>query len=233
NNRCSASTAVWSQSSPLSSSRGSSGSQFFSFFPTKFHFSSNWTSQVRGGKSHQLVVEEFGLVAGPGEVARDGVPGDAGEPAGGADADALAEMAQNGDGLVCGQLGAFQGGAFSLGVGPFASAAVDHADALVAPAPTAEIDVAVAAFAVVRAGGIVAEEVSDAQARCFGHDATPWRVYSRGYDSLRRILLALFVRQDHHRSRSSCSSDRGVSSSSDTTTSSISRSAYLSWARWS
>src|SRR5262249_42374489 len=85
------------------------------------------------------------------------------------------------------------------GVGPFASAAVDHADALVAPAPTAEIDVAVAAFAVVRAGGIVAEEVSDAQARCFGHDATPWRVYSRGYDSLRRILLALFVRQDHHR----------------------------------
>src|SRR5262249_23529924 len=74
-----------------------------------------------------------------------------------------------------------------------------HADALVAPAPTAEIDVAVAAFAVVRAGGIVAEEVSDAQARCFGHDATPWRVYSPGYDSLRRILLALFVRQDHHR----------------------------------
>src|SRR5262245_7942888 len=108
-------------------------------------------------------------------------------------------MAQNGDGLVCGQLGSVQGGAFSLGVGPFASAAVDHADALVAPAPTAETDVAVAAFAVVRAGGIVAEEVSDAQARCFGHDATPWRVYSRGYDSLRRILLALFVRQDHHR----------------------------------
>src|SRR5262249_45436755 len=84
------------------------------------------------------------------------------------------------------------------GVGPFASAAVDHADALVAPAPTAEIDVAVAAFAVVRAGGIVAEEVSDAQARCFGHDATPWRVYSRGYDSPPRLLLALFVRQDHH-----------------------------------
>src|SRR5262249_34233282 len=79
-----------------------------------------------------------------------------------------------------------------------ASAAVDHADALVAPAPTAEIDVAVAAFAVVRAGGIVAEEVSDAQARCFGHDATPWRVYSRGYDSLRRILLPLFVCPNHH-----------------------------------
>src|SRR3954469_14891849 len=98
NNRCSASTAVWSQPSPLSSSRGSSGSRFFSFLATKFHFSSNWTSRVRGGKIHELVVEAFGLVAGEGEEARDGVPGDAGQPAGGADAAPLAQVVQDRDG---------------------------------------------------------------------------------------------------------------------------------------
>src|SRR3954447_21223329 len=106
NKRCSGSTAVWSQSSPLSSSRGSSGSRFFSFLATKFHFSSNWTSRVRGGKIHEFVVEVLGLVAGEGEEARDGVPGDAGEPAGGADAAPLAEVVQDGDGLVGWQLGA-------------------------------------------------------------------------------------------------------------------------------
>src|SRR5262245_21886462 len=188
NRRCSGSTAVWSQSSPLSSSRGSPGSVFFSFLAMKFHFSSNWTSRLRGGKSHELVVEEFGLVAGPGEVARDGVPGDPREAAGGADAAPLSEVLEDGDGLVGGQLGAFEGGALALGVGPLAGAAVDHADAPVAAAPAAEIDVAVAALAVVRAGGIMAEEVFDAQPRRFGHDTTPWRVCLRGYDSQRRIL---------------------------------------------
>src|SRR3954468_10048317 len=113
NNRCSASTAVWSQPSPLSSSRGSSGSQFFSFLATKFHFSSNWTSRVRGGKSHEFVVVEFGLVAGAGEVAGDGVPGDAGEATGGAEAAALADVVEDGDDLLGGQLGAFEGGALA------------------------------------------------------------------------------------------------------------------------
>src|SRR3954452_16308537 len=111
NSRCSGSTAVWSQSSPLSSSRGSSGSQFFSFLATKFHFSSNWTSRVRGGKIHEFIVEVLGLVAGFGEEARDGVPGDAGQAAGGADADALADVVQDRDGLVGGQLRALQRGA--------------------------------------------------------------------------------------------------------------------------
>ena len=39
----------------------------------KFHFSSNWTSRVRGGKGHEFVVEALGLVAGEGEIAGDGV----------------------------------------------------------------------------------------------------------------------------------------------------------------
>src|SRR3954470_24491145 len=100
NKRCSGSTAVWSQSSPLSSSAGSSGSRFFSFLATKFHFSSNWTSRALGGKRHEFVVKELGPVASLGEVARDGVPGDASQPAGGADAASLSEVFQDGGGLV-------------------------------------------------------------------------------------------------------------------------------------
>jgi len=37
--------------------------------PTKDHFSSSWTFAVRGGKSHQLVVELVGVAAGPQPVA--------------------------------------------------------------------------------------------------------------------------------------------------------------------
>jgi hypothetical protein len=106
---------VWSQSSPLSPSRGSSGSQFFSFLAMKFHFSSNWTSRVSGGKSHELVVEVLGLVAGEGDVSQDGVLGDADESAGGADAAALADVPEDGDGLLGGQLAAFEGGALAFG----------------------------------------------------------------------------------------------------------------------
>src|SRR5262245_36224076 len=199
NSRCSGSTAVWSQSSPLSSSRGSSGSQFFCFLPTKFHFSSNWTSRVRGGKSHELVVEVLGLGAGFGEEARDGVPGGAGEAAGGADAAPLAEVLEDGDGLVGGQLGARKGGALALGVGALAGAAVDHADAPVAAAEAAEIKVASAAPGVVGAGGIVAEEVLDAQAGWSAHAASPWLLDSLGYHSLKAILFSLFARLGHHR----------------------------------
>src|ERR1019366_3109897 len=121
--RCSGSTAVWSQSSPLSSSRGSSGSQFFSFLPTKFHFSSNWTSRVRGGKSHEFVVEVLGLATREGDVAGYGIPGHAGEARGGADAAALADVLEDGDDLLGGQLGALEGSALALGVGRLAGAA--------------------------------------------------------------------------------------------------------------
>ena len=69
--RLSASIATWSQVSPLRSSAGSSGSQFFSFLATKAHFSSNWTSRVRGGKSDHLVVEVAGVLPGDSAQAAD------------------------------------------------------------------------------------------------------------------------------------------------------------------
>src|SRR5215203_2540368 len=100
--RVSGSTAVWSQSSPSSPSAGSSGSQDFSFLATKLHFSSNWTSRVRGGKGHELVVQAFGLLAGEGDVPGDCVPGDHREAGGGADAAAFADVVEDGDGLAGG-----------------------------------------------------------------------------------------------------------------------------------
>src|SRR5438093_971989 len=57
--RCSASSAPWSQQSPQPNSPGL---QCFCFLPAKDHFSSNRTAVVLGGKSHELVVEGFGVV---------------------------------------------------------------------------------------------------------------------------------------------------------------------------
>ena len=116
---------------------------------------------------------KFGLVAGEGDVSRDGIPGDPGEATGGANPAALADVIEDGDDLVGWQLGAFEGGALAFGVGLLAGAAVDHANPLVTTAPATEINVAVAAFAVVGAGKIVAEAMLDGEAGWFGHDANP------------------------------------------------------------
>src|SRR6516165_2903970 len=62
---------MWSHQSPSCSSAGSAGSQFSGFLPTKDHFSSNWTSRVSGGKSHELVVQLAGVVTGQPAVAHE------------------------------------------------------------------------------------------------------------------------------------------------------------------
>src|SRR5205085_4783806 len=97
------------------SSASSVRSPCFSFLATKDHFSSNCTARVRGGTSHELVVELLGVVAGAEGVADDGVLADADEAAGLADADALLEVGQDGGGLVGGQAAAEQGRALALG----------------------------------------------------------------------------------------------------------------------
>src|SRR6266567_8902276 len=84
--RCSGSKATWSQLSPCRASPGLSGSQCFSFLPTKDHFSSNCTSRVFGGKSHDLVVDVLGVLAGDRGEAHRRVLVDADEAAGLADA---------------------------------------------------------------------------------------------------------------------------------------------------
>src|SRR3954471_22505640 len=118
-NRLSGSTAVWSQSSPHRRSKGSSGSHDASFWKTNPHFSSTWTSRVRGGKSHAFVVECLGMGAGPGQVARHRVLVDIDQATGGTGPASLAEVLQDGEGFVVGQAGVFQGGPLALGEGPF------------------------------------------------------------------------------------------------------------------
>src|SRR3954452_13025038 len=107
--RLSASIATWSQVCPLRSSAGSSGSQFFSFLATKDHFSSNWTSRVRGGKGDQLVMEVAGVLAGDLTQAADGAPIPPAEPAGLADAAALGDVLQDRLDLRRGEAGIEQG----------------------------------------------------------------------------------------------------------------------------
>src|SRR4029450_3302734 len=83
---CSGSKATWSHHSPLWSSAGSGGSQFFCFLRANDPFPSNWTSRVRGGKSHELVVSVVGMTAGDAGQSDDGVAVDADQAAGGAEA---------------------------------------------------------------------------------------------------------------------------------------------------
>src|SRR3954449_11715078 len=113
--RLSGSTAVWSQSSPRSRSNGSSGSHAFSFWKTKPHFSSSWTSRVSGGKGHQLPVEGLGMGAGFGDVARDCVLIYLHQATGGAGPAALSDVVQDGMDLRVGQPGLLQDGALTLG----------------------------------------------------------------------------------------------------------------------
>src|SRR5689334_6369573 len=157
--RCSGANATWSQQSPHQSSASSARSQCFSFLATKDHFSSNCTSRVRGGKSHEFVVELLGVVAGPQGVADDGVLADADQPAGLADADALLEVGQDRGGLVGGQAAAEERGALALGEAGLAGAAVQQAAPLLAVA-AAGGEVAVAALAVVGAVGVLAAEAA-------------------------------------------------------------------------
>src|SRR3954471_11112187 len=129
--RLSASNATWSQVSPLWSSAGSSGSQLASFLATKAHFSSNWTSRVRGGKRHQLVVEVAGVLAGQSAQAADGATIDLAEPAGLADAAPLGDVLQDRSDPLGREPGVEQGCPLPLGEAGLAGAAAEHASLLI------------------------------------------------------------------------------------------------------
>jgi hypothetical protein len=69
---------------------------------TKDHFSSSWTSAVRGGNRHELVVAALGVLAGLAGQPHHGVAMDADEPLGLADAVALDQVLEDRDGLLAG-----------------------------------------------------------------------------------------------------------------------------------
>jgi len=95
---------------------------------TKDHFSSNWTSVVRGGKGDQLVVGEPGVVAGLADVAGHGVAVDPHQSLGLADAAAIGDVLQDGDGLLASQMGVEQRGPLAFGEAIAARAAPEEAN---------------------------------------------------------------------------------------------------------
>src|SRR4051794_32315166 len=113
--RLSGSTAVWSQSSPRSRSSGSNGSQDFSFWETKPHFSSSWTSRVSGGKGHQLSMEGLGMGAGLGDVTRSCVLIHLHQATGRPGPASLSDVVQDGMDLLVRQPGLLQDGALAFG----------------------------------------------------------------------------------------------------------------------
>src|SRR4051812_49223797 len=140
-NRLSASTAVWSQSSPRSRSSGSRGLHDASFLATNPHFSSTWTSRVSGGKRHEFVVEFLGMGPGDRQITCHSVLVDIDQATGGSCPTSFLDVLQNVQGLVVGQAGVFEDGPLALREGALAGAAVDHANppALATPATEGEI----------------------------------------------------------------------------------------------
>jgi hypothetical protein len=126
--------------------------------PTKAHFSSNWTSWVAGGKSHEFVVELPGLVAGQAAEPADGVVLDSDEPSGLAGAAALGEVVQDGEGLGLGEAGVEQGGALALGEAVLAGAAGEHPPLLAGAVAEADPEVVPAALTVIGALRVLAAE---------------------------------------------------------------------------
>jgi hypothetical protein len=118
---------------------------------TKDHFSSNWTSRVRGGKAHEFVVGVVGLLAGHADQAGNGVLVGVGEAPRLPSATALLEMFQNRGGALQTEMGTLEGGALQLGEGMEADGALDHAVGAAAAAEAIEAKVLAPALAVGRA----------------------------------------------------------------------------------
>jgi len=127
--------------------------------PTKDHFSSNWASRVCGGKSHEVVVEVLGVLASEYGQPDHGVLVDPDQAAGLADATALLEMLEDGEGFVLGELGAIQRSALAFGEAFLAGATGQDAALLVGPIAEAHPEVVEATAAVVGAVGVLAAEV--------------------------------------------------------------------------
>jgi hypothetical protein len=125
---------------------------------TNDHFSSNWTSRVRGGKSHELLVSVVGVLAGDTGEPDDGVAVDADEPSGGTDAAPLVEVFEDREGLLRGQVAAVQRRALALGEAGPANVAVKLSELLVLSESAADREVSGVAPAVERAVGVLAAE---------------------------------------------------------------------------
>jgi hypothetical protein len=127
---------------------------------TKAHFSSNWTSWVAGGKSHDLVVGILGVPAGRPGVAVDGILIDADQPPRLADTAPLVEVLDDRDGLVLREARGKQGGALALGEALLTGTTDEHQAAVLAIAET-DAEVVAITQAVIGAVGVLAAEAAE------------------------------------------------------------------------
>jgi hypothetical protein len=125
----------------LWSSVGSERSQWSSFLATTDHFSSNWTSVVRGGKGDQLVVGRPGLVARLADGSGHRIAVDTHEPLGLANAASLGDVLEDGDGFLLGQVGMEQRSALTFGEPITAGATSEEADRVGLAGATADREV--------------------------------------------------------------------------------------------
>ena len=129
--------------------------QFFCFLPTNAHFSSNWTSRVAGGKSHDLVVGVFRVLTGQECQPGDGVLADPHQAGGLSGPAAVVEVLQDPQDCVVGKFGVEEGRPLELGEPSLARLAGEEAVVILAVA-AADGEVAVVALAVVGTGGVLA-----------------------------------------------------------------------------
>jgi hypothetical protein len=151
-------------------------SQFFSFLATKDHFSSNWTSRVRGGKSDQFVVEVASVFAGDPAVAADSAAIRLAEPSGLSDAAPLGDVLQDRFDFLLGEPRVEQRCPLPLGEAGLAGTTAEHASALVWPIAAGHGQISGSPFAMFGAVGIQA-----AEAREVVHGAAPPARCSRRY----------------------------------------------------
>jgi hypothetical protein len=137
------------------------GSRFFGCLKTKDHFASHWISRVRGGKSHERVRNVVGMLSGAAGQSADGVGIDADPPSGGADAAALVEVLEHGEGLLRGEMGVEQGRALALGDAVFARLAVEQSDVVLLAVAGADGAIAGVAPGVEDALGVLAAEARE------------------------------------------------------------------------
>jgi hypothetical protein len=167
----------------LRRSAGSAGSQFFSFLATKDHFSSNWTSRVFGGKSHEFLVQIAGVIAGDPAQATDGASIHLAEPAGLADAAPLGDVLQDRFDLLRGQPSVEQGRPLPLREAGLAGPTAEHTPLLARAVSAGHGEISgppLAMFGAVRIQAAEAREVvhraapSVRSSRLIPHYVTPW-----------------------------------------------------------
>jgi hypothetical protein len=124
-------------------------------------FSSNWTSRVRGGKSHELLVSVVGVLSGGAGESDDGVAVDADESSGGADAAPLVEVFEHREGPLLGQVAAVQRRALALGEAGAAGVAGELPELLVLAEAAADRAVTGVTAAVEGASRVLAAETCE------------------------------------------------------------------------